>query len=70
MAPGAERVVLSSEFSFTELTQPFAQRLMDYSKGTSADKDRRIQEEPYLAAFASQVKVFHTAETRASRQIP
>jgi hypothetical protein len=45
MAPAAaERVVLSSEFPFTELSQPFAQRLLDYSKGNAAEKDQRIRE--------------------------
>ena len=33
MAPGAERVVLDNEQPFTELSQPFAKRLLDYGKG-------------------------------------
>lgn len=44
MAPAAERVVLGSEAPFTELSQPFAQRLADYSKGRAAEKDNRIKE--------------------------
>ncbi len=44
MAPSAERVVLDSEFPFTELSQPFAQRLSEYSKGSAAEKDLRIKE--------------------------
>jgi len=44
MAPGAERVVLNSESPFTELSQPFAQRLLEYSKGTSSEKYDRIRE--------------------------
>jgi adenine-specific DNA methylase len=37
MAPGAERVVLDSESLFTELSQPFAQGLADYNKGTATE---------------------------------
>jgi putative DNA methylase len=44
MAPAAERVVLASESPFTELSQPFAQRLADYSKGKAAERDQRINE--------------------------
>jgi len=44
MAPGAERVVLDSEFCFTELSQPFAKRMADYSKGDIAEKRARIKE--------------------------
>lgn len=44
MAPAAERVVLDSESPFTELSQPFAQRLAHYSKGKAAEKDQRIKE--------------------------
>jgi putative DNA methylase len=44
MAPAAERVVLDTESPFTELSQPFAQRLADYSKGKAAEKDERIKE--------------------------
>lgn len=44
MAPAAERVVLASESPFTELSQPFALRLADYSKGKAAEKDQRIRE--------------------------
>ena len=43
MAPGAERVVLDSESLFTELSQPFAQRLKDYSKGTPAEMLQRAK---------------------------
>ena len=41
MAPGSERVVLDSESPFTELSQPFAQRLADYNKGTAAEMLQR-----------------------------
>lgn len=44
MAPSAERVVLDSEPLFTELSQPFALRLNDYSKGGVAEKVQRIKE--------------------------
>jgi putative DNA methylase len=44
MAPGAERVILNSEYPFTELSQPFAQRLTDYSKGSSVEKVQRAKE--------------------------
>jgi putative DNA methylase len=41
MAPGVERVTLDSESPFTELSQPFAKRLLDYSKGTPAEMLQR-----------------------------
>jgi putative DNA methylase len=44
MAPGAKRVVLESEAAFTELSQPFAQQLGDYSKGTPAEMRQRAAE--------------------------
>jgi putative DNA methylase len=44
MAPLAERVVLETEPPFTELSQPFAQRLKDYSKGSAPEMLRRAQE--------------------------
>ena len=44
MAPGAERVTLDTEFPFTELSQPFAQRLREYAKGKKEDKQLRVQE--------------------------
>ncbi len=37
MAPGAERIILEGEHPFTELSQPFAQRLKDYDKGGTQD---------------------------------
>lgn len=37
MAPAAERVVLDNEFPFTELSQPFAQGLKEYGKGSAAE---------------------------------
>ena len=42
MAPGAERVVLNTEPSFTETSQRFAQLLNDYSKGAAQDKHKRV----------------------------
>ena len=44
MAPGVERVVLDNEQPFTELSQPFAKRLLDYAKGNKADKFDRVYE--------------------------
>lgn len=44
MAPGVERVVLESEPSFTEMSQPFAQLLNDYNKGRADDKRERIEQ--------------------------
>ena len=44
MAPGAEQVVLESESPFTELSQPFAQRLNEYSNGTPAELVKRAAE--------------------------
>jgi hypothetical protein len=43
MAPGAERVVLDTESPFTELSQPFAQRLKDYNNGTPAEMLQRAK---------------------------
>ena len=37
MAPAAERVVLESEYPFTELSQTFAQGLKEYGKGSAAE---------------------------------
>ena len=42
MAPNAERIILDNEFSFTELSQPFAKLLHEYEQGAKAEKDRRI----------------------------
>ena len=44
MAPGAERVILDNEFPFTELSQPFAQRLKQYSEGRKENKKLRAGE--------------------------
>jgi putative DNA methylase len=44
MAPSAERVVLENEFPFTELSQPFAKRLLDYGKGSAAECLDRAKE--------------------------
>ena len=44
MAPGAQRVVLDSEFPFTEMSQPFAQRLHEYAKGKKEEKQQRVEE--------------------------
>jgi DNA modification methylase len=44
MGPAVERIVLDSESSFTELSQPFAQRLADYNKGTPPEMLRRVKE--------------------------
>lgn len=42
MAPGAERVVLEVEPSFTEISQPFAQLIKDYNKGRAGEKRERV----------------------------
>ena len=52
MAPGAERVVLDNEPSFTEASQAFAQLLKDYSKGNKEEKRERIDQ--LLAMSASE----------------
>jgi hypothetical protein len=44
MAPEAERVILDSESPFTELSAPFAKRLLDYSKGTPPEMRQRAAE--------------------------
>jgi hypothetical protein len=44
MAPAAERVILPGETPFTELSQPFALRLMNYGSGNKADKMGRVHE--------------------------
>jgi len=44
MAPGAERVILPNEPSFTELSQAFGRLLNDYSKGSSGEKKARAVE--------------------------
>ena len=44
MAPAAQRVVLDSEAPFTELSQPFAQRLADYNRGTAPEMLQRAKE--------------------------
>ena len=80
MAPGAERVVLENEPSFTEATQTFAQLLNDYGKGTAEEKRERVarllalvEQEPGLrcpacAAFAGhRLKAILERHNRASR---
>lgn len=80
IAPGTERVVLDNELSFTELSQPFAQLLSNYSKGNADEKYARVsklqgmvEDEPGLVcpkcdAFAGQ-KIKSTLEIhqRSSR---
>lgn len=55
MAPAAEQVILDNELPFTELSQPFAQRLKQYNEGRKDDKKQRagdlfemLDEEPGL----------------------
>ena len=48
MAPAAERVVLDSEHPFTELSQPFATRVMDYAKGNRNERFERVSELLYM----------------------
>jgi len=66
MAPGAEHLVLPNEKPFTALSQPFAQRLLEYNEGKKEDKKARaaelhetVEQEPGLqcpkcGAFAGQ----------------
>ena len=44
MAPAAERVALDSEHPFTELSQPFAKRVLDYAKGNRNERFDRVFE--------------------------
>lgn len=44
MSPKTERVVAAAEPPFTELSQSFAKKLKDYSKGRVADKRERVQQ--------------------------
>ena len=55
MAPGAEHIVLPNETPFTALSQPFAQRLLEYAEGNKGDKilraaelAERVEKEPGL----------------------
>ena len=56
MAPAAERVVLDKEFPFTELSQPFAKRLMDYAKGSAAECLERAKELAAMVEFEEGLK--------------
>ena len=44
MAPGVERVILDNEHPFSELSQPFAKRLLDYAKGNLTEQFDRVFE--------------------------
>jgi putative DNA methylase len=44
MASDTERVVLASEFPFTELSHPFAKRLREYAEGGKNEKKKRAAE--------------------------
>ena len=55
MAPGAEHIVLLNETPFTALSQPFAQRLLEYGDGNKGEKilraaelSERVENEPGL----------------------
>lgn len=56
MAPSAERVVLDNEFPFTELSQPFAKRLMNYAKGSAAECLERARELAAMVEFEEGLK--------------
>jgi hypothetical protein len=56
MAPSAQRVVLNNEFPFTELSQPFAKRLMDYAKGSAAECLERAKELAAMVEFEEGLK--------------
>ena len=56
MAPGAERVVLESEAPFTELSQPFAHGLLEYSKGTASERRQRAKRMAVLVDAESGLK--------------
>ena len=44
MAPAAERLVLDNEGPFTELSRPFATRVLDYAKGNRSERFDRVFE--------------------------
>ena len=80
MAPGAERIVLPNDTPFTALSQPFAQRLLEYGEGNKGEKILRagelsemVEEEPGLQCpqcdeFAGQfLRDVLTAHRRAAR---
>jgi hypothetical protein len=66
MAPAAEHIILPNEKPFTALSQPFAQRLLEYNEGKKEEKKARaaelhetVEQEPGLrcpkcGAFAGQ----------------
>jgi adenine-specific DNA methylase len=56
MAPSAERVVLDNEFPFTEISQPFAKRLLDYAKGSAAECLERAKELVAMVEFEEGLK--------------
>jgi hypothetical protein len=56
MAPSAERVVLENEFPFSELSQPFAKRLLDYAKGSAAECLERAKELAAMVEFEKGLK--------------
>ncbi|MBA5868096.1 MAG: DUF1156 domain-containing protein [Nitrospira sp. CR1.3] len=58
MAPGAERVIVENEPPFTEMSQPFAQMLSDYSKGNADEKRERLE------------RLLESIETEAGLQCP
>ena len=59
MAPGTERVVLDNEPAFTELSQPFATRLKQYSQGSGTEKKERPLELLDLVAEEEGLKCPH-----------
>ena len=80
MAPSAEHIVLPNETPFTALSQPFAQRLLEYAEGNKGDKilraaelSERVETEPGLhcpkcGEFAGQfIRDVLTAHRRAAK---
>lgn len=80
MAPDAPRVVLSGEKPFTETSQPFAQHLQNYEKGTQQERQARpaslqamIPAEtalccPHCGAFAGQA-ILDVVNKHAQRSV-
>jgi putative DNA methylase len=62
MAPAAERIVLDNEFPFTELSQPFAKRLLDYGKGSAAECLNRAKELASMVGEEAGLKCPHCGE--------
>ena len=80
MAPGAEQIILPNEPPFTAVSQPFAQRLLEYGEGNKGEKifragelSEKVEQEPGLKCpkcgeFAGQfLRDVLTAHRRAAK---